>query len=157
MATSSIPPGYHSLTPYLIVAGAAKAIEFYRAAFGASVKLQLPMPDGGIAHAELLIGNSYVMLSDMCPDMHFKDPNELGGTPVSLMLYVDNVDTVFAGAIELGAQQVTPVCDQFYGDRTGTLRDPFGHIWTIGTHKEDLTETELLARMADFMDKQQDA
>ncbi|MEJ6474505.1 VOC family protein [Pseudoalteromonas piscicida] len=157
MATSAIPDGYHSITPYLIVSGAAKAIEFYRQAFGAHPKLQLPMPEGGIAHAELLIGNSYIMISDMCPDMHFKDPRELGGTPVSLMLYVEDVDSVFAAAIQLGAEEITPVCDQFYGDRAGTLRDPFGHVWTLATHQEELTEEQLLARMADFMDKQQDA
>jgi PhnB protein len=153
---SPIPKGYHSLTPYLIIEGAIKAIEYYRTVFDAQLVIQLPMPDGGIAHAELIIGDSHIMLSDMCSEVHFKDPKGLGGTPVSLMLYVENVDTVFAKAIEHGAHELRPVHDQFYGDRAGTLEDPFGHIWTIATHVEDLTQAQLLERMADFMTKQAD-
>ncbi|MCF2910596.1 VOC family protein [Pseudoalteromonas sp. DL2-H2.2] len=151
MTVSAIPDGYHALTPYLITENAAQAIDFYRRAFAAELIMQLPMPDGGVAHAELKIGDSHLMLSDMCPDMHFKSPQQLGGTPVSLMLYVPDVDSTFAQAIAAGATELRPVVDQFYGDRAGTLQDPFGHVWTIGTHQEDLTEQEIMARMAEWM------
>ncbi|MGP4931398.1 VOC family protein [Pseudoalteromonas nigrifaciens] len=157
MAVSAIPKGYHSITPYLIINGAQQAIDFYCAAFDAQLVMQMPMPEGGIAHAEIKIGNSHIMISDMCPNAHFKSPTELGGTPVSIMLYVDDVDTVFAKTIALGAKEIRPVHDQFYGDRAGTLQDPFGHVWTIGTHKEDINEQELRKRMADLMSKDQDA
>lgn len=157
MTVSAIPKGYHAITPYLIVNGAAKAIEYYRQVFKAELVMQMPLPDGGVAHAEIKIGDSHIMLSDMCPEEHFKSPDELGGTPVSIMLYVEDVDAVFAKALELGAREVRPVHDQFYGDRAGTLQDPFGHVWTIGTHKEDLSEAELSQRMSDLMSKDQDA
>lgn len=157
MTVSAIPKGYHSITPYLIVNGATKAIEYYRQVFNAVLIMQMPLPDGGVAHAEIKIGDSHVMLSDMCPEQHFKSPDELGGTPVSVMLYVEDVDTVFAKAIALGATEVRPVHDQFYGDRAGTLQDPFGHVWTIGTHVEDISEDELNKRMSDLMCKDQDA
>lgn len=157
MAVSAIPKGYHAVTPYLIINGAAKAIDFYCKAFAAKLIMQMPLPDGGIAHAEIRIGDSHIMLSDMCPEEHFKSPDELGGTPVSIMLYVADVDTVFAKALKFGAKEVRPVHDQFYGDRAGTLQDPFGHVWTIGTHKEDLTDEEISQRMADLMSKDQDA
>lgn len=157
MTVSAIPKGYHSITPYLIVNGATKAIEYYRQVFNAVLIMQMPLPDGGVAHAEIKIGDSHVMLSDMCPEQHFKSPDELGGTPVSVMLYVEDVDTVFAKAIALGATEVRPVHDQFYGDRAGTLQDPFGHVWTIGTHVEDISEDELNKRMGDLMCKDQDA
>ncbi|TMP25638.1 glyoxalase [Pseudoalteromonas rubra] len=151
MTVSAIPDGYHALTPYLITENAAQAIEFYRKAFAAELVMQLPMPDGGVAHAELKIGDSHLMLSDMCPDMHFKSPQQLGGTPVSLMLYVPDVDSTFAQAVAAGATELRPVVDQFYGDRAGTLQDPFGHVWTIGTHLEDLSEDEIMARMSEWM------
>ncbi|MCO7186842.1 VOC family protein [Pseudoalteromonas sp. XMcav2-N] len=151
MTVSAIPDGYHALTPYLITENAAQAIEFYRKAFSAELVMQLPMPDGGVAHAELKIGDSHLMLSDMCPDMHFKSPQQLGGTPVSLMLYVPDVDSTFAQAVAAGATELRPVVDQFYGDRAGTLQDPFGHVWTIGTHREDLSEDEIMARMSEWM------
>jgi len=157
MTVSAIPKGYHSITPYLIVNGASKAIEYYRQVFNAELVMQMPLPDGGVAHAEIKIGDSHLMLSDMCPEVHFKSPDELGGTPISIMLYVEDVDAVFAKALELGAIEVRPVHDQFYGDRAGTLQDPFGHVWTIGTHKEDLSEAELSQRMSDLMSKDQDA
>ena len=157
MSVSFIPKGFHAVTPYLIVDGATKAIEFYKKAFSAKLVMQMPLPDGGVAHAEIKIADSHLMLSDMCPEAHFKSPSQLGGTPVSLMLYVDDVDTVFNNAIKLGATEVRPVHDQFYGDRAGTLEDPFGHVWTIGTHQEDLTNEEVNQRMADFMSKDQDA
>jgi len=157
MSASTTPKGYHSITPYLIVNGATKAIEFYRQVFDAELIMQMPLPDGGVAHAEIKVGDSHLMLSDMCPEEHFKSPDELGGTPVSIMLYVEDVDTVFAKALKLGATEVRPVHDQFYGDRAGTLQDPFGHVWTVGTHKEDLSESELNKRMSDLMSKDQDA
>lgn len=157
MAVSAIPKGYHAVTPYLIIDGAAKAIDFYCKALGAQLIMQMPLPDGGIAHAEIKIGDSHIMLSDTCPEAHFKSPHELGGTPVSLMLYVEDVDTVFKLAISFGATEVRPLHDQFYGDRAGTLQDPFGHVWTIGTHKEDLTDEEVNQRMVDLMSKEQDA
>ena len=156
MSVSAIPKGFHSITPYLIINGAVKAIVFYQQAFNAQLVIQLPLPDGGIAHAELKIGNSHLMLSDACSEVHFKDPLSLGSTPVSLMLYVEDVDSVFANAIRLGAKEVRPVHDQFYGDRAGTLEDPFGHVWTIGTHMEDVTQEEIMQRMEEVMNKQQD-
>jgi|TARA_B100001063_G_C16740476_1_gene544504 PhnB protein len=157
MTVSAIPKGFSSVTPYLIIEGAQQAICFYRDAFNAQLVMQMPLPEGGIGHAEIIIGDSHIMISDSCPDESFKSPNALGGTPVSLMLYVEDVDSVFKKAIELGATEVRPVHDQFYGDRAGTLQDPFGHIWTIGTHKEDLSEQEINQRMADLMSKEQDA
>jgi len=157
MSVSAIPKGYHSITPYLIINGAAKAIEYYRQVFNAELIMQMPLPDGGVAHAEVKIGDSHIMLSDMCPEVHFKSPDELGGTPVSIMLYVEDVDTVFKKAIELGATLIRPVHDQFYGDRTGTLQDPFGHIWIIGTHKEDVSDEELNNRIGDITNQEQDA
>jgi PhnB protein len=157
MAVSAIPKGYHSLTPYLIIDGAQRAIEYYCAAFNAQQVMQMPLPEGGIAHAELKIGDSHIMLSDMCPDTHLNNPEQLGGTPVSLVLYVEDVDSVFANALALGGTELRPLHDQFYGDRSGTLKDPFGHIWTVSTHKEEVSEQELLQRMADLMSKDQDA
>ncbi|WP_105200936.1 MULTISPECIES: VOC family protein [unclassified Pseudoalteromonas] len=157
MSVPAIPPGFHAVTPYLIIDGAVRAISYYQEVFGAELVMQMPMPDGGLAHAELIIGDSHIMLADMCPQPHFQSPHALGGTPVSLMLYVEDVDAVFARAIAAGAKELRPVHDQFYGDRAGTLEDPFGHVWTIGTHKEDLSEEELLQRMADFMSQQEDA
>ncbi|MEL7287515.1 MAG: VOC family protein, partial [Pseudomonadota bacterium] len=115
------------------------------------------MPDGGVAHGEIKIGDSYIMLSDTYPEMEYKSPQQLGGTPVNMMLYVEDVDAVFAKALSLGAKELRPVHDQFYGDRSGTLADPFGHIWNIATHKEDLTEQELIERMGELMSKEQDA
>lgn len=157
MAISAIPKGYHAVAPYLIIEGATKAIEFYKQAFAAELVMQMPLPDGGVAHAEIKIADSHIMLSDMCPDVQFKSPHQLGGTPVSIMLYVEDVDAVFANALSLGAKELRPVHDQFYGDRAGTLEDPFGHIWTISTHKEDLSEQELMQRMSELMSKEQDA
>ncbi|MEO2278926.1 VOC family protein [Pseudoalteromonas pernae] len=157
MTTSAIPAGFHAITPYLIIDGATRAIAFYQEVFNAQLVMQMPMPDGGVAHAEIKIGDSHLMLSDMCPEVHFQSPHKLGGTPVSLLLYVEDVDQVFANAIKAGAKEVKAVHDQFYGDRAGTLEDPFGHVWTIATHKEDLSEEELMKRMEDFMSQQQDA
>ena len=142
-----IPEGYHSVTPYLICDGAADAIEYYKKAFGATELFR--MDHGGkIGHAELKIGDSPIMLADEYPEMDYRSPKALGGTPVSLMIYVEDVDSVYKQAIDAGATEVKPLQDQFYGDRSGTLTDPFGHVWTIATHKEDVTMEEMNRRMA---------
>ncbi|KZN38906.1 hypothetical protein N480_11795 [Pseudoalteromonas luteoviolacea S2607] len=154
MSVKAIPEGYHSLTPYLIVDGASEAINFYQKAFDAQLVMQMNLPNGRIAHAEIKVGNSHLMISDECPDMHFQGPKQLGGTAVSLMHYVEDVDLVFAQALAMGAKELRAVENQFYGDRAGTLEDPFGHVWTIGTHIEDLSELELQERMSEFMSKQ---
>jgi PhnB protein len=141
-----IPAGYHSVTPYLVVAGAADAIDFYRRAFGAQEKFRLPMGDK-VGHAELTIGDSIVMLADEWPDMGIVGPATRGGTTVSLMIYVDDVDSAFERAIDAGAQSERAVRDEFYGDRSGTLVDPFGHRWTLATHIEDVSVEEMIRRM----------
>ena len=146
MPVSPIPEGYHSVTPYLVMKNAAAAIEFYKKAFGAVELLRMAAPGGKIGHAEIKIGDSPVMLADEYPDMGFKGPESLGGTPVSLMVYVDDVDKIFPQAIAAGGKEVRPLQNQFYGDRSGTLTDPFGHVWTIGTHVEDVSEEELAER-----------
>ncbi|MCU1311731.1 MAG: Glyoxalase/bleomycin resistance protein/dioxygenase (Dioxygenase) [Candidatus Angelobacter sp.] len=145
-----IPDGYHSVTPYLIVQGAAKAIEYYKDVFGAKEMMRFPMPDGKVAHAEIKIGDSPVMLADEMPQMGYKNPQALGGSPVSLMLYVGDVDTVFEKAVANGAKPIRPVKDQFYGDRSGTITDPFGHVWTVATHKEDVSSEEMQRRMKEM-------
>jgi PhnB protein len=142
-----IPDGYHSVTPYLIIDGAAKAIDFYKKAFGATELFRMEH-QGKIGHAELKIGDSPIMLSDEHPEMGYKGPKSLGGTPVSLMIYVEDVDTVYKRAIESGGIEVKALQDQFYGDRSGTLTDPFGHVWTVATHKEDVTPEEMDKRLA---------
>ena len=143
-----IPVGYHNITPYLIVRNAAAAIDFYKKAFNAVELMRFPGPGGKIMHAEVKIGDSPVMLADEMPEEGHVGPQTLGGVGVSMMLYVEDVDTRFAQAIAAGATIKRPVQDQFYGDRTGTLVDPFGHVWSIGTHKEDVSMEELQQRMA---------
>ncbi len=154
MAVKAIPDGYHSVTPYLIVDGAAKAIDFYRRAFGVSEVSKLEMPGGKIAHAEIQIGDSRVMLADEFPEMGARSPHAIGGTPVSMMIYVEDVDSFFKRALEAGATELRPVQDQFYGDRAGTLVDPFGHKWSIATHIEDVSEEEIHRRFASWKDTQ---
>jgi len=147
MPVKPIPQGYHSVTPYLIIKGASAAIDFYKKAFGATELFRMPDPSGkGVAHAEIKIGDSPIMLADEQPQM-YRSPQSLGGTPVSLMLYVEDVDTVFPRAVAAGAKVVKPIADQFYGDRSGTLHDPFGHLWTIATHKKDVSSEEMMAQM----------
>jgi PhnB protein len=148
MPTRPIPEGYHSVTPYLIVTGAASAIEFYKHAFGAKELMRIPHPDGRVGHAELQIGDSRIMLADEFPEMGARSPMTLGGTPVGIQLYVDDVDAVTTRALAAGAKTLRPVKDQFYGDRSGTLSDPFGHQWTISTHKEDVSLEEMQRRAA---------
>ena len=142
-----IPDGYHSVTPYLICDSAADAIEYYKKAFGATELFRMDH-EGKVGHAELKIGDSPIMLADEYPQMGYRSPKSLGGTPVSIMIYVEDVDTVYQRAIDAGATEVKPLQDQFYGDRSGTLTDPFGHVWTIATHKEDVTMEEMNRRMA---------
>src|SRR6202790_3607022 len=133
-----IPDGYHSVTPYLIVKEAARAIEFYKKAFGATELMRMADPSGKVMHAEIKLGNSPVMLADESPERGIRSPQSLGGSPVGIMLYVPDVDTVFNRSVAAGAAVEIPLKDQFYGDRSGTLRDPFGHKWTIATHTEDV-------------------
>ncbi len=143
-----IPEGYHTITPYLIINGAADAIEFYKKAFGATELFRMGGPGDKVMHAEMKIGDSPLMLADEFPEMGYRGPKALGGTPVSLMLYVEDVDALAAQATAAGAKVMRPVQDQFYGDRSGTFVDPFGHVWTISTHKEDVPMEEMKRRMA---------
>jgi PhnB protein len=154
MPVKPIPEGYHTATPYLIVNGAAKALEFYKQAFGATELLRMEMPGGKIGHAEIKIGDSIIMLADEHPEVDARGPRSIGGTPVSLMLYVESVDTVFNRAVAAGAKTKEPVQDRFYGDRSGKLEDPFGHVWMIATHKEDLTPEEVGKRAEAWMKTQ---
>jgi PhnB protein len=142
-----IPDGYHAVTPYLIVRGAANAIDFYREAFGAAELMRIPMPDGRLGHAEVRVGDSVVMLADENPEWGAVSPQALGNTPVGLCVYVADCDAVFNAAVAAGATVFRPLANQFYGDRSGTVIDPFGHKWTIATHVEDLTPEELRKRM----------
>jgi PhnB protein len=146
MLVKPIPEGYHSVTPYLIVRGGADAIEFYKKAFGAVELFRMPSPDGKIGHAEIKIGDSPIMLADEYPDMGYNGPQSIGGSPVSLMIYVDDVDTVFNRAVEAGATVKEALQDKFYGDRIGTVIDPFGHRWHLATHKEDVSMEEMERR-----------
>lgn len=148
MAVKPIPDGYHTITPYLIVNDGAKAIEFYKKAFGATELFRMPRPDGKIGHAEIRIGDSPVMLADECPEMHAHSPKTVGGTAVTLHCYVENVDEVFKQAVAAGATVKRPVANQFYGDRAGSLEDPFGHAWYISTHVEDVSPEEIEKRAA---------
>jgi PhnB protein len=149
-----IPEGYHNVTPYLIVDGASGAIEFYRKAFGATELMRMAAPGGKVGHAEIRIGDSRIMLADEYPDMGARGPKAFGGSPVNLHLYVEDVDAVARQAVAAGAKEVRPVKDQFYGDRSGTFEDPYGHLWHVATHKEDVPEAEL-KRRADKAMKQQ--
>ncbi len=142
------PEGYHSVTPYLIVDGAAAAIDFYKKAFGAVEVMRMPAPGGRIGHAEIKIGDSHVMLADENAEMNARSPKSVGGTPLSLLVYVENVDEVVKRAVAAGAKLDRPVEDKFYGDRMGAIQDPFGHQWYVGTHIEDVTPEEMKKRMA---------
>lgn len=146
-----IPDGYRSVTPYLVVDGAAAAIDFYQKVFDAQEHLRVPGPNNRIGHAELLIGDCMVMLADEHPELNIRGPKQIGGTPVSIMLYVADVDQVAAKAVAAGGKLKRPVADQFYGDRMGTLEDPFGHTWHIATHVEDVPPAELERRAKEAM------
>ena len=143
-----IPEGYHSVTPYLIVDGAAAAIEFYKMVFGATEVMRMPAPGGRIGHAEIKIGDSHIMLADENPEMNARSPKSVGGSPLSLLLYVEDVDNTVERAVAAGAKLERPAEDKFYGDRMGAIEDPFGHHWYVGTHIEDVSPEEMKKRMA---------
>jgi PhnB protein len=145
---SFIPAGYHAVIPYLSIRGAAQAIDFYKKSFGAEEVMRMPMPDGKIAHAEIKIGDAHVMLAEEAPQYGHLSPQAIGGSPVMIMIYVPKVDEMVQKAVANGAQITKPVQDQFYGDRSGSLTDPFGHKWTIATHIEDVTPEEMERRMS---------
>ena len=153
MPAKYIPNGYNTTTPYLIIKGASQAIEFYTKIFGAKEIMRMGAPNGQVGHAELQIGDSRIMLADEMPEMGYRGPQALGGSPVSLLVYVHDVDKVFANATSAGAKVERPVENQFYGDRSGTIKDPFGHVWTIATHIEDVPPDELNRRAKAFMER----
>ena len=146
MAVKPVPEGYHTLTLYLTAEPAAEAIDFYKKAFGAEEKFRMDAPGGKIGHAELAIGDSIVMVSDPFPQASTKSPNALGGTTAGAFMYVEDVDAVFNRAVDAGASVTMEVADQFWGDRFGTLTDPFGHVWSIATHVEDVPPEEMAER-----------
>lgn len=154
MAVKPIPEGYNTVTPYMIADGASDAIAYYKAAFGAQEELLMPGPDGKVMHAEIRIGDSKIMLADECPEMGARSAKTVGGSPVGICLYVEDVDTVFKRAIDAGGTEERPVQTQFYGDRSGTLRDPFGFQWTVATHVEDLTPEQIAERQQEYMQQQ---
>jgi PhnB protein len=149
-----IPKGYEGATPYLIIQGAANALEFYKKAFGATECMRMPAPGGKVGHAEIKIGNAIIMLADEFPEMNHKSPQSLGGTPVSIMIYVEDVDPFVKRAIAAGAKVLQAVENKFYGDRSGTLEDPFGHQWHFATHVEDVPPDEMPKRAEAFMKQQ---
>ncbi|MER7957851.1 VOC family protein [Streptomyces sp. NPDC096030] len=146
MSVKPVPEDYPSITPYLCVDGAAAAIDFYVSVLGADERMRMPAPGGRIGHAELALGNSMIMLADEFPDIGFRSPKAVGGTPVTLHVYVEDVDAVFARALAGGATELSPVKDEFYGDRTGQFEDPFGHRWSVATHVEDVAPEEMEKR-----------
>jgi PhnB protein len=154
MSVPPIPEGYHTVTPYLVVKGAARAIEFYKNAFGAQELYRLDGPGGQVMHAEIKIGDSPVMLADEVPQMQAVSPETLGGTPVSLMIYTEDSDALAARAVEAGITVKRPVADQFYGHRSGTFLDPFGHMWTLSTVKEIVTAEQMEERLKAAMSQQ---
>ena len=143
----AVPDGHRTVTPYLAIKNAAKALEFYEKAFGATVRYKLSMPDGRVGHAEIELGDSVIMLADEFPEYGGKAPEALGGSPVSIHLYVQDVDAFVKRALAAGARERKRVEDQFYGDRSGQLEDPFGHLWWVATHKEDVTPEEMQKRV----------
>ncbi len=152
MATvNPIPEGYPRVTPYLCVDGAKAAMEFYMHVLGATERMYMPAPDGKIGHAELQVGDSVIMLSDEFPDMGVMSPRSVGGSPVALSVYVEDVDAVFDRAIQAGATALRPVENQFYGDRSGQFEDPFGHRWNVASHVEDVSPEEMEKRVAQAM------
>jgi PhnB protein len=150
MAVKPIPDNYPRVTAYLAIDGAGDAIEFYKKIFGAQERFRMPQPDGTIGHAEIQLGDSVIMMSDTAPEMGHVDPKKLGGTPVTLTVYVDDVDATFGKAIKAGATQLQPVEDKFYGDRAGQFEDPWGHRWNVMSHVEDVSPEEMEKRAAAF-------
>jgi PhnB protein len=153
MPVKPIPDGHHTATPYMIVSGGAAALDYYKKAFGAEELMRMGGPGGKVMHAEFQIGDSRIMIADEFPEMGAKSPKTLGGSPMSLCLYVNDCDTVFDRAIAAGGTVVRPLMNQFYGDRSGTLTDPFGHQWTVSTHVEDVSPEEMDRRMAEMQKK----
>jgi PhnB protein len=151
MPVKPIPDGYHTLTPFLTVRDGARAIEFYKNAFGAKERGVMKDADGKVLHAELMIGDSIIMLSDEFPQYGTLSPQSVGGSPMGLHIYLDSVDAAFDRAVKAGAEVEMPVMDQFWGDRYGKLKDPFGHKWSIGTHIKDLSTDEMKHAMDDAM------
>lgn len=151
MTVKPIPDSYHTITPYLVIQGAAQAIAFYKEAFGATELMRIDGPGGTVMHAEIKIGDSPIMLCDEWPDMGYRGPQAYGGTAVGLSLYVADVDAVFNRAVAAGAKVRKPLQNQFYGDRSGTVVDPFGHMWTVATHIEDVSTEEMKRRMDAMM------
>jgi PhnB protein len=149
MAVRPIPEGYPRVTPYLIVDDASAAIDFYVDVLDAKEQMRMPTPDGGVGHAELLIGDSMIMLADESPDMGARGPKTIGGSPVSLMVYVEDVDATFATAVNAGAKETAAVDTKFYGDRSGTFEDPWGHQWHVASHVEDVSPEEMERRAAE--------
>jgi PhnB protein len=145
-AVKPIPEGYRTVTPHLYVKGGAEALEFYKKAFGAEEIMRFPMPDGRLGHAEFRLGDSVIMMADEYPEMNVRGPKSLGGAGFSMALYVEDVDAFVQRAVAAGAKLTQPVQNKFYGDRTGTLEDPFGHVWNVATHIEDVSEEELRRR-----------
>lgn len=150
MAVPFQPASYHTATPYLIIQGAAAAIEFYKQVFGATETMRIPGPAGCVGHAEIKIGDSAIMMADEFPEMGHRGPKSLGGTPVSILLYFLDADAVFNRAVAAGAKVVKPMANQFYGDRSGSFYDPFGHGWVVATHVEDVAPEEMQRRAAEF-------
>ncbi|WTW92114.1 VOC family protein [Streptomycetaceae bacterium NBC_01309] len=151
MSVKPVPDDYPRVTPYLCVDGAAAALDFYVAVLGATERARMPAPGGKIGHAELQLGNSVIMLADEYPDMGFRGPKAVGGTPVTMHVYVEDVDAVFASALAKGATELQAVKDEFYGDRTGQFEDPFGHRWNVSSHVEDVPEDEMAKRAEEAM------
>jgi PhnB protein len=151
MAVNPIPPDYPRVIPYLIVDGADKAITFYGTVFGAKERMRMNIPDGRVGHAEIEIGSGMVMLADPMPDMGWKSPKDLGGSPVTLMVYVEDVDDCFTRALDNGATETRKLENQFYGDRSGSFTDPWGHIWYVASHVEDVSPEDMEKRAAEAM------
>jgi len=153
----AIPKGYHTVTPSIVVAGAAKALDFYKQAFGAEEIMRFPGPDGTLMHAEIRIGDSVIMMGDEMPEQGGRGPKSIGGSPVSFFIYGDNVDAAWKRAVDAGAREIMPLADQFWGDRTGCLEDPFGHKWWLAQHIQDLTPEELQRNAESFFSQMQPA
>lgn len=147
MSVKAIPAGHHTVTPYLAIKNAVQALDFYKKAFGATEVNKLIMPDGRLGHAEIRLGDSIIMMADEFPEYGGKSPQTLGGTPVNIHLYVEDVDAFFKNAVAAGAKERKPIKDQFYGDRSGQLEDPYGHLWWVATHKEDVSPQEMQKRV----------
>lgn len=156
MSDESVTPAPAGVTPYLVIKGAEKAMEYYEKVFGAKVTLRLATPDGAIGHAEMSLGGGTIMLADEAPEMNIKSPETIGGSATGLLVYVDDPDAVFDSAVESGSTEFKPVADQFYGERSGTFDDPFGHRWTVSKRTEEITYEEIERRFQEFFGPDED-